>query len=110
EQISGVYSFNMKQAIPTYLIALAVGKLSFKAIDAQNGVYAEPSMVEAAAAEFDELPAMIQAATAICGPYDWERYDVLVLPPGFPIGGMENPRLTFATPTILAGDKSLVSL
>lgn len=107
---SRVYSFEMKQPIPAYLLALSVGKLEFKSLGGRSGVYAEPSVINAAAAEFEDLEAMIQAAENLYGPYRWDRYDLIVLPPSFPFGGMENPRLTFATPTILAGDKSLVSL
>ncbi len=106
----GRYHFEMEIPIPTYLIALAVGDISYKAFDARSGVYTEPSMLEKAWTELSDIPRMMQAAEAIGGPYKWGRYDVLVAPPSFPIGGMENPRLTFATPTIIAGDKSLVSL
>ena len=106
----GVYTFEMPQAIPSYLIALAVGDLEFREMSERTGVYAEPSVVEAAAAEFEDTEAMMVAVEELYGPYRWGRYDLLVLPPSFPFGGMENPRLTFATPTILAGDKSLVGL
>ncbi len=106
----GVYRFEMPQPIPSYLLALAVGELEFRALGPRSGVYAEPPLVEAAAAEFADVPAMIAAAERLYGPYRWGRYDLLVLPPSFPFGGMENPRLTFLTPTILAGDRSLVSL
>jgi leukotriene-A4 hydrolase len=102
--------FEMPQPIPSYLIALAVGNLSFRELGPRSGVYAEPSVVDAAAAEFADTEAMIAAVEEMFGPYRWGRYDLLVLPPSFPFGGMENPRLTFTTPTILAGDKSLVSL
>lgn len=107
---NGRYKFEMEIPIPTYLIALAVGDISYKAIDARSGVYTEPSMLDKAAEELSDIPRMMQAAEALGGPYKWGKYDVLVAPPSFPIGGMENPRLTFATPTIIAGDKSLVSL
>ncbi len=107
---TGEYRFQMPQAIPSYLIALAVGDIDFQPIGARAGVYAEPAIVAAAASEFEDLESMIQAAEKLFGPYRWGRYDVLVLPPSFPFGGMENPRLTFATPTLLAGDKSLVSV
>ncbi len=107
---NGVFEFEMKQPIPSYLIALAVGKLDYKSLGARSGVYAEPSMMKACYEEFEELEAMIDAAEKLYGPYAWEQYDVIVLPPSFPFGGMENPRLTFATPTIIAGDKSLTSL
>ncbi len=104
------YRFVMPRPVPPYLIALAIGDLAFMPIGDRAGVYAEPGLVQAAAAEFADLPRMMSAAEALYGPYRWGRYDVLVLPPSFPFGGMENPRLTFATPTVIAGDKSLVSL
>ncbi len=107
---AGEFAFEMRQPIPSYLIALAVGDLEFRAMSARTGVYAEPSVVASAAAEFDDTEAMMAAAERLYGPYRWERYDLLVLPPSFPFGGMENPRLTFATPTVIAGDKSLVTL
>src|SRR5690606_16459222 len=106
----GVYHFKMDKPIPAYLLALAVGDLTFEAIDERTGVYAEPDMIEKAAYEFAETGNMLEASEDLYGPYQWERYDLLVLPPSFPFGGMENPRLTFATPTILAGDRSLTSL
>ena len=108
--IDGDYTFHMGQPVPSYLIALAVGDLGFESLGPRAGVYAEPAILSAAAAEFADTEAMIAATERLYGPYRWERYDLLVLPPSFPFGGMENPRLTFATPTILAGDKSLVSL
>ncbi len=106
----GEYRFQMPQPIPSYLIALAVGDIEFQAMSERTGVYAEPSVVARAAKEFEDTEDMMQAVEKLYGPYQWQRYDILVLPPSFPFGGMENPRLTFATPTILAGDKSLVSL
>jgi leukotriene-A4 hydrolase len=106
----GAWRFRMPQPIPPYLIALGCGALAFEPISARAGVWAEPSLVRAARDELVDTEAMIQAAEALFGPYRWGRYDLLVLPPSFPFGGMENPRLTFATPTVLAGDKSLVSL
>jgi aminopeptidase N len=105
-----VYRFRMTHPIPPYLIALAVGDIAFRPIGKNTGVYAEPSVVARAASEFDEVDKMITAAEKLYGPYRWGRYDLLVLPPSFPFGGMENPTLTFATPSIIAGDKSLVSL
>jgi leukotriene A-4 hydrolase/aminopeptidase len=107
---TGEYHFEMEQPIPAYLMALAVGDLAFQPIDPQTGVYAEPGVVEDAAWEFDNMDEMLQSAEELYGQYRWDRYDVIVLPPSFPFGGMENPRLTFATPTILAGDRSLTSL
>ncbi len=107
---TGEYRFRMSQAIPSYLMALAVGDLVFRTTGKRSGVYAEPPMLERAAREFEDTDEMIRAAEALYGPYRWDRYDILVLPPSFPFGGMENPRLTFATPTVIAGDKSLVAL
>ncbi|MEN8956694.1 MAG: M1 family metallopeptidase, partial [Flavobacteriales bacterium] len=107
---SGAFSFEMKQPIPCYLIALAIGKLEYKSLGKRSGVYAELSMIDKCVKEFEDLEKMIDAAEGLYGKYAWEKYDVIVLPPSFPFGGMENPRLTFATPTIIAGDKSLTSL
>jgi leukotriene A-4 hydrolase/aminopeptidase len=106
----GVYEFNMPQPIPAYLLALAVGDLEFRATGERTGVYAEPEVVEKATWEFADTEKMIVAAEQLYGPYRWGRYDIIVLPPSFPFGGMENPRLTFVTPTVLAGDRSLTSL
>jgi leukotriene-A4 hydrolase len=100
----------MDKPVPPYLIALAVGDLRFHPTGPRTGVWAEPAVVEKAAREFSDMERMLEAAERLYGAYKWTRYDVLVLPPSFPFGGMENPCLTFATPTILAGDKSLVSL
>ncbi len=106
----GDYSFSMPQAIPPYLIAIGVGDLHFKAMSHQTGIYAETNVLDAAAAEFDDTQAMIDKAEKMYGKYRWGRYDLLILPPSFPFGGMENPRLSFITPTVIAGDKSLVNL
>lgn len=106
----GDYIFRMRQPIPSYLIALAVGDLRFRGLGARTGVYAEPQVIARAARELSDTERMVVATERLYGPYRWGRYDILVLPASFPYGGMENPRLTFATPTILAGDKSLVSL
>jgi aminopeptidase N len=102
--------FELPQRVPPYLIAFAVGDLAERRLSERTSIWAEPSAVDAAAWEFAETPRMLDAAEALFGSYDWDRYDVLVLPPAFPYGGMENPRLTFATPSALAGDRSLVSL
>ena len=107
---SGVFHFRMPQPIPSYLIALAIGDLTFKSMSDRTGVWAEPSIVEAAAHEFADTEKMIRTTESLYGRYRWGRYDLLVLPPSFPFGGMENPRLTFATPTVIVGDRSLVSL
>jgi len=106
----GVYKFEMRQPIPSYLLALSVGDIAFKPVSNRAGVYAEPSVVDTAAWEFADLEKMVTGAEALYGKYAWDRYDVIVLPPSFPFGGMENPRLTFATPTLLAGDRSLTSV
>jgi len=106
----GDYFFSMPQAIPSYLIAIGVGDLEFKAMSEQTAIYAEASILDAAVAEFDDTQAMIDATEELFGPYRWGRYDLLILPPSFPFGGMENPRLSFITPTVIAGDKSLVNL
>ncbi|WP_276368010.1 M1 family metallopeptidase [Chryseolinea sp. H1M3-3] len=107
---TGVYQFRMTQPIPSYLLALAVGEINYQDISSRSGVYAEPSIVDTAAWEFADLEKMISGAEELYGKYRWDQYDVIVLPPSFPFGGMENPRITFATPTILAGDRSLTSL
>jgi aminopeptidase N len=106
----GDYTFTMPQPIPSYLLAIAAGDLVFEPISERSGVWAEPAMVHKAASEFADTEKMMQVAEKLYGPYRWGRYDILVLPPSFPFGGMENPRLTFATPTVIVGDKSLVSL
>lgn len=106
----GHYSFKMTQAIPSYLMALAVGNISYQSLGRNTGVYAEPEIIDAAAYEFAKMQDMVDTAEALYGKYQWGKYDVIVLPPSFPFGGMENPRLTFATPTIIAGDRSLTAL
>ena len=107
---TGVYTFKQEKAIPSYLMAIAVGDVEFKSIDSRTGVYAEHSQIDKSVWEFAKLGDMVNAAEKLFGPYRWGRYDVIVLPPSFPFGGMENPNLTFLTPTVLAGDRSLTSL
>lgn len=107
---NGIYNFKMVQPIPAYLIALAIGDIEYKAISGRTGVYAEKSMIDKVYTEFSDMDKMVVAAENLYGAYDWEQFDIIVLPPSFPFGGMENPRLTFATPTVIAGDKSLTSL
>lgn len=109
-QRTGEYNFSMPQRIPSYLMAIAAGDLVFKEISGRAGVWAEPAMVDRAVAEFADTEKMIEVTERLYGPYRWERYDLLILPPSFPYGGMENPRLSFITPTVIVGDKSLVSL
>lgn len=106
----GDYSFRMSQPIPSYLLALAIGDIEFKAINNHIGVYAEDYILDASAAEFEDTPQMEEAIEEFYGPYRWGRYDLIVLPPSFPFGGMENPRLSFMTPTLIAGDKSLTNV
>ena len=100
---TGEYNFKMTKPIPSYLIAIAVGDLQFKSLGNRTGVYSEPSVIEKAANELSDTEKMVEATEKIYGEYRWGRYDLLVLPPSFPFGGMENPLLTFATPTILSG-------
>jgi leukotriene-A4 hydrolase len=107
---NGRYVFRMSQPIPSYLMAIAVGDLAFAPISERSGVWAEPATLKAAVEEFADTERMIVATEALYGPYRWERYDLLILPPSFPFGGMENPRLSFITPTVIVGDQSLVSL
>lgn len=107
---SGVYNFEMPQPIPAYLLALAVGDVKLSELGPRTGVYAEHSVIKDAAYEFVDTENMIRASEEMYGPYLWGRYDMIVLPPSFPYGGMENPRLTFLTPTLLAGDRSLTSV
>jgi leukotriene-A4 hydrolase len=106
----GKYSFKMDKPIAPYLVALAVGDIAFKPISERTGVYAEPAMLDDVAWEFADMEKMVKTAESLYGPYEWGRFDVIVLPSGFPFGGMENPKLTFATPTVVTGDRSLVSL
>ncbi|MCA8950197.1 MAG: leukotriene A4 hydrolase C-terminal domain-containing protein [Planctomycetes bacterium] len=105
-----VTRFRMDKPVPSYLIALACGDLARAEISNRCAVWAERDVLLRAASELADMEKMVAACEELFGPYRWGRYDVLVLPPSFPFGGMENPCLTFATPTILAGDKSLVAL
>lgn len=107
---AGEYHFEMKQPIPAYLIALAVGDLVYTDLGSKCGVYTEPQLAQSAAYEFVDVPKMMEAAEELYGEYQWDQYDIVMLPYSFPFGGMENPRLTFANPTLLAGDRSLVSV
>ncbi|MFT5451147.1 MAG: leukotriene-A4 hydrolase [Enterobacterales bacterium] len=109
-QEDGRYHFEMPQPIPPYLIAIAAGNIHYKSMSKQTAIYAEPELLDAAAKEFEDTQAMIDASEKLYGKYRWTDYDLLILPPSFPFGGMENPRLSFITPTVIAGDKSLVNL
>ncbi len=102
--------FEMPQAIPPYLLAFAVGDLTSRQLSGRSAVWAERAVADAAAEEFGEVEQMLLAAEELFGPYEWDRFDILVMPPSFPYGGMENPRLTFVTPSLLAGDRSLVNV
>ncbi|UUR07074.1 M1 family metallopeptidase [Sphingomonas glaciei] len=104
------YRFHMDKPVAPYLIAIAVGDLKFQPLGSRTGVWAEPATLPAAARELEDTEKMVETAERLFGPYRWGRYDMIVLPPSFPFGGMENPTLTFLTPTFIAGDKSLVSL
>ena len=104
------WRFEMPQPIPSYLLALAVGNLASRDLDPRCRIWTEPEMLEEAAWEFAGVGEMLREAERLFGPYEWDRFDMLVLPPAFPYGGMENPRLTFLTPTLLAGDRSLVNV
>ncbi|HEU4777538.1 MAG TPA: M1 family metallopeptidase [Telluria sp.] len=106
----GGWNFKMPQVIPSYLLAIGIGEIEARSLGARSGVYAEPKRIKAAEYEFGDTERMINAAEALYGPYRWGRYDMLVLPPSFPFGGMENPRLTFLSPTMIAGDRSLNDL
>lgn len=106
----GLYHFEMKQKIPAYLIAIAVGDLTYTTLSDRCGIYSEPELAEECAYEFTDLPKMIDAAENLYGTYQWDQFDMAILPYSFPFGGMENPRLTFANPTLIAGDQSLVSV
>jgi aminopeptidase N len=110
ERVPGgrAFRFRMEHAVAPYLIAIAAGDLAFRPLGPRSGVWTEPGMLDRAAAELVDTERMMDAAEALYGPYRWGRYDMLVLPPSLPFGGMENPRLTFLTPTLLAGDRSLV--
>jgi len=107
---STVCVFDMPQAIPSYLFALAVGNLAAKDLGPRSRIYAEPEVVDEAAHEFAETERMIAEAEGLFGPYEWDRFDMLLMPPSFPYGGMENPRLTFLTPTLIVGDRSMVNV
>lgn len=107
---AGGWKFKMTQPIPSYLLAIAIGEIEVRNLGPRSAVYAEPARIEAAAYELADTEKMISAAEGLYGPYRWDRYDMIVLPPSFPYGGMENPRLTFLTPTMIAGDRSLVDL
>ncbi|KAJ3228486.1 hypothetical protein HK099_000041 [Clydaea vesicula] len=104
------YSFVQNTTIPSYLIALAVGNIEGKKVGPRTTVWSEPEVVEAAAWEFEGTETFIATGESLLTPYSWGIYDLLLLPASFPYGGMENPCLTFVTPSLLAGDRSLVDV
>ena len=108
----GTNTWGFKQAIPvpSYLIALAIGNLKSKSVGKVCAVWSEPEILDECAKEFEDTEKFLESAESFLIPYQWGRYDLLILPPSFPYGGMENPCLTFVTPTLLAGDKSLVDV
>lgn len=110
ESPTGEYFFRMTQPIPSYLMALAAGKIAYRPYERRAGIYAQPDMVLSAAWEFYDTERMMDSCEVMFGPYRWERYDILLMPPSFPFGGMENPRLSFITPSVLAGDRSLTAI
>lgn len=110
ESPTGAYFFRMTQPIPSYLMALAVGNIAHRPYEGRAGIYAQPNMLLSAAWEFDDTERMMDSCEAMFGPYRWDRYDILLMPPSFPFGGMENPRLSFITPSVLAGDRSLTAI
>lgn len=109
-EVDGSYEFESEQPIPSYLMAIAVGNLEFHALDERMAIYAEPEVIDSAVAEFGYTTEMMVVTEDMFGPFAWDRYDQIVLPPSFPMGGMENPQLAFLTPTVIAGDQSLVNL
>ena len=109
DQVKGdkkISKFIQKVPIQSYLIAIAVGAVESRKIGPRTHVWSEKEFVEKAAFDFSETESFIETAEELCGPYVWGNYDILVLPPSFAYGGMENPCMTFATPTLLTGDKS----
>ena len=107
---TSLYRYRMPQPIPSYLFGIAVGNIAFEELGPHTGVYSEPEILESAAWEFADNEKKLVEAEKLFGPYLWDRYDVLILPPSFPYGGMENPRLTFLTPTCILGDRSRANL
>ncbi|XP_060663693.1 leukotriene A-4 hydrolase isoform X1 [Drosophila nasuta] len=110
KQEAGKTHFKQTVPVPAYLVAIAIGKLVSRPLGENSNVWAEEGIVDACAQEFSETSTMLKTASDLCGPYVWKQYDLLVMPPSFPYGGMENPCLTFVTPTLLAGDKSLADV
>ncbi|XP_061076945.1 aminopeptidase B isoform X1 [Conger conger] len=105
------FLFTMERPIPSYLVALAVGDLVSAEVGPRTRVWTEPCLLQDAKKEYDGvIEEFLTTAENLFGPYVWGRYDVLFMPPSFPFGGMENPCLTFVTPCLLAGDRSLADV
>jgi aminopeptidase N len=102
--------FAIPDPIPPYLIAFAVGNLESRRLSHRSSVWAAPALVDAAASELSRVETVLEAAESLFGSYRWGRYDLLVLPPSFPYGGMENPRLSFLSPSLLSGDGAVVNV
>jgi len=104
-----VYTFDNAIKMPSYLIAIAVGNLEYASMGKRTGVITEPEMMESVKTALSSLEDLLDATEKYVNtPYIWGNYSILVLPPSFPMGGMENPLLTFASPTIITSDKSQV--
>ena len=106
----GVFKFDNQITMPSYLIAIAVGDLEYRSLGRRVGVITEPCKIDLVAWELEELPTFLDYAEDYLTPYIWGNYSILILPPSFPMGGMENPLLTFASPTIITGDRSQVDV
>ncbi|KAL2162622.1 hypothetical protein VTH06DRAFT_6458 [Thermothelomyces fergusii] len=106
-----IYKFEQKVPIPSYLFAVASGDIASAPIGRRSSVATGPNELKAAQWELhDDMDKFLNAAEKIVFPYQWGEYNVLVLPPSFPYGGMENPIFTFATPTIISGDKQNIDV
>jgi len=113
ETFTGAYDDTRDQAtfqcdipIANYLMALVVGNIEYKSTGYRTGVITEPEMMDKVYTELEDMATLLDTTEAYIGPYIWGNYTIIILPPSFPFGGMENPLLTFASPTIIVGDKS----
>ena len=104
------YFYEQKIPIPSYLVAMAAGAIEERVVSDRTKIYAEKELIDKAVAEFEDIDNYIQIAESYLFPYEWGEYNLLILPPSFPYGGMENPTLTFVMPSIISGDKSLIGL
>lgn len=106
-----LYTFNQPIPMASYLFALASGDLASASIGPRSSVWTGPEELTACQWEFAaDTEKYIQTAESIVSPYAWTQYNILVLPPSFPYGGMENPIFTFATPTVVSGDRQNVDV